>query len=183
MFSGKKILVGVCGGIAAYKVCELVRELKRAHAEVRVMMTPAATRFVAPLTFEALSGQAVSVDPFAEKQGNIEHIELSHWADAIVIAPATANTLAKLASGMADNILASTVLATKAPVLIAPAMNTGMWENAATVENIRTLKQRFFAFVEPEYGELASKTEGQGMGRMASIHRILSRLLHLAMQP
>ncbi|RME00814.1 MAG: bifunctional 4'-phosphopantothenoylcysteine decarboxylase/phosphopantothenoylcysteine synthetase, partial [Calditrichaeota bacterium] len=159
MFSGKKILVGVCGGIAAYKVCELVRDLKRQHADVRVMMTPDAARFVTPVTFQALSGNPVAVDLFAASRDEIEHIYLGRWADAIVIAPATANTLAKLAHGMADNVVTSTVLAARVPVVLAPAMNTAMWETPATVENMEKLKARFFAVVEPEYGELASEIE------------------------
>ncbi len=184
MFSDKNIVVGVCAGIAIYKTCELVRELKRLHANVRVMMTPGATRFIAPLTFQALSGAAVSVDPFEiPQQDDIEHIELSHWADVIVIAPATANTIAKLASGMADNVVTATVLASHAPVVLAPAMNTHMWENVATVENLQRLKERFFYIVEPEYGELASKREGQGMGRMARVERIITQILYAATQP
>ncbi len=184
MFSGKKIVVGVCAGISIYKTCELVRELKRQHAEIRVMMTPGATKFIAPLTFQALSGAPVSVDPFEiPQQDDIEHIELSHWADVIVIAPATANTLAKLAGGMADNVVTATVLATHAPVVLAPAMNTNMWENPATVENLRRLKERFFYIVEPEYGELASKREGHGMGRMARTERILTQVLYAVTQP
>lgn len=183
MFSGKKIVVGVCGGIAAYKACELVRELKRHRATVRVMMTPGATRFVAPLTFQALSGFPVHVDPFAELQDDIQHIELSHWADVVVIAPATANTMAKLANGFADNVVTSTVLATTAPVVLAPAMNTQMWENPATVENTRTLKQRFFGIVDPEYGELASAIEAQGIGRLATTERIISKVLYALTHP
>ena len=131
-FNGRRVLVGVCGGVAAYKVADLVGQLVQAGAEVRVAMTPEATRFVAPLTFEALSGNPVASDLFgaqgqAAPSGGELHIALSEWPEAILVAPATANVIAKLAHGLADEVLSTTVLASNAPLLLAPAMHARMW--------------------------------------------------------
>ena len=161
-----RFLVGVTGSIAAYKAAELVRLLVRNGDDVRVVMTPAATEFVRPLTFQTLSRGQVYVDQFAPPaEWRPEHIALSE-CDLAVVAPATANTLAKMRFGIADNLLTATLLATRAPVVVAPAMNAGMWAAAATQENVAALKARGVKFVGPETGELACGTEGAG--RMAS---------------
>ena len=139
-FSGKKIVVGVTGSIAAFKVAGWVSTMTKEGADVSVIMTAAGSRFVAPLTFAALSGNPVLTDMFkAEESHAISHIELGQKADLLLIAPATANTIAKLAHGIADDLLATTVLAASCPVMIAPAMNSGMFENPITQRNIRLL--------------------------------------------
>ena len=178
MLSGKCVVVGVTGGIAAYKTCELVSRLKKLHADVRVIMTKNATEFVAPLTFQSLSHNPVSVDTFANIQTwEIEHIALAQRADAFVIAPATANIIAKLACGIADDMLSTTALATHAPMLIAPAMNTAMLENTATQQNIKTLTQRGVHFIAPGTGMLACGTSGAG--RMSEPEQIVEEILHV----
>ena len=162
----RTIVLGVTGSIAAYKACELVRLFVKNGDDVRVVMTDHAKEFVTPLTFRTLSRNPVESamfeDPLEWKPG---HISLAEAADVLVIAPATANILAKMANGIADDLLSSVALATKAPVVVAPAMNTGMWENAATQANIETLKKRGVRFVEVGDGELACGTSGPG--RMA----------------
>ena len=153
---GKNVVLGVTGGIAAYKSCEVVSRLHRLGAEVYVVMTENACRFVQPLTFETLSGHPVVSDTFRRPETwEVEHVALAKRADVFLIAPATANILAKMACGLADDMLSTTVLATRAPVLVAPAMNTGMWENAATRANVETLRKRGVRFVGPEGGHLA----------------------------
>ncbi|MBR4540092.1 MAG: bifunctional phosphopantothenoylcysteine decarboxylase/phosphopantothenate--cysteine ligase CoaBC [Clostridia bacterium] len=160
---GKTVVLGVTGGIAAYKACELTSRLRKAGAQVYVIMTQNACQFVAPLTFETLSNHPVVTDTFARPSTwEVEHIALAKRADVFVIAPATANILAKMAHGIADDMLSTTVLATRAPVLVAPAMNTGMWENAATQENVQTLLRRGVRFVGPEGGFLACGDTGAG---------------------
>ena len=160
---GKNVVLGVTGGIAAYKACELTSRLRKAGAQVYVIMTKNACQFVAPLTFETLSNHAVVTDTFARPDTwEVEHIALAKRADVFVIAPATANILAKMAHGIADDMLSTTVLATKAPVLAAPAMNTGMWENIATRDNVETLRRRGIRFVGPEGGFLACGDTGAG---------------------
>ena len=160
---GKHVVLGVTGGIAAYKACELASRLRKAGAQVHVIMTKNACEFVRPLTFETLTNHPVVTDTFARPETwEVEHIALAKRADVFVIAPATANILAKMACGIADDMLSTTVLATKAPVLIAPAMNTGMWENAATRENVETLRRRGARFVGPEGGYLACGDTGAG---------------------
>ena len=137
-----QIVLGVTGSIAAYKACELVRCFVKAGDDVRVVMTEAATKFVTPLTFQTLSRNPVGVDPFAlPEEWKPEHISLAA-ADAVVVAPATANVLAKMAHGLADDLLTATLLATRAPIFVAPAMNDGMWANAATQENVSALAAR-----------------------------------------
>lgn len=159
----KCIVVGVTGGIAAYKAADLVSRLRRAEAEVHVVMTPAAARFVAPLTFSTLSGNPVAADMFdAPAQWEVEHISLADRADAVLIAPASANTLAKLAAGLADNMLTAVVLATRAPVIIAPAMNVHMLEHAATRANIARLGSLGYHVMECDEGRLACGYEGKG---------------------
>ena len=159
----RRILLGVTGSIAAYKAVELVRLFIRNGDEVNVIMTPAATEFVRPLTFQTLSRNPVAVDEFAPiVSWKPEHISLAESADIVVVAPATANTIAKMRYGLADNLLTSVLLATKAPIVIAPAMNTGMWESLVTQENIAALKARGVVVVEPEDGELACGVKGKG---------------------
>ena len=160
---GKNVVLGVTGGIAAYKACELTSRLRKAGAQVYVIMTKHACEFVAPLTFETLSNHPTVTDTFARPDTwEVEHIALAKRADVFVIAPATANILAKMAHGIADDMLSTTVLATKAPVLVAPAMNTGMWENAATRENVEILRRRGIRFIGPEGGFLACGDTGAG---------------------
>ncbi|MDO5325688.1 MAG: bifunctional phosphopantothenoylcysteine decarboxylase/phosphopantothenate--cysteine ligase CoaBC [Clostridia bacterium] len=160
---GKNVVLGVTGGIAAYKACELTSRLRKAGAQVYVIMTKNACQFVAPLTFETLSNHPVVTDTFARPDTwEVEHIALAKRADVFVIAPATANILAKMAHGIADDMLSTTVLATRAPVLVAPAMNTGMWENIATRENVKTLQNRGIQFIGPEGGFLACGDSGAG---------------------
>lgn len=175
MLNDKTVLLGVTGGIAVYKAADLASKLTQDGARVKVVMTEAATRFVAPLTFHTLTHTGVITDMFtALTEYNETHISLSEAADAVVVAPATANTIAKIASGMADNMLTSVVLATRAPVIIAPAMNVNMWENPITQENINRLKARGFIIVEPGYGRLASGK--MGYGRLADIEVILDTI-------
>ena len=177
-----RVTVGVSGGIAAYKAAELVRALQREGAEVRVAMTESATRFVQPLTFAALTGHKVMTSlwetsgggPEAEQNG-IEHIAEAQWGDALVVAPATANILAKFANGIADDFLSTMYLAATAPVLVAPAMNVNMWNHAATRANLETLRQRGVRVIEPGSGELACGMVGAG--RMAEPEEIAEAVL------
>lgn len=175
--STKKVLVlGVTGSIAAYKAGDIVRRAQDAGFNVRVMMTPAAQELVAPLTFESLSGNKVACGLFDRtgEDWQSDHIALAQDAEIVLVAPATANTIAKLACGLADDIVSCTVLATRAPVLVAPAMNTNMWLNPATVANISRLKQRGVHFVEPVKGRLACGDEGQG--HLADVADILTQV-------
>ncbi len=176
--SGKRVLLGVCGSIAAYKSAELVRDLRDAGAEVRVVMTEAATEFITPLTLQALSGHPVRtglVDTAAEAA--MGHIELARWPDAVLVAPASADFIARLAQGRADDLLAALCLATRAPVALAPAMNAGMWENAATRANIDKLTRQGVAFFGPVSGALACGE--QGPGRMIDNRTIIDKLAAL----
>lgn len=167
------IVLGVTGSIAAYKAAELVRLFVKRGDEVRVVMTPAACEFVTPLTFQTLSRNSVSVASFAsETEWKPEHISLAAWADLVVVAPATANTLAKMRWGIADNLLTSVLLATRAPIVVAPAMNEGMYENAATQENLAGLAARGVRIVAPETGALACGVSGAG--RLADLETICS---------
>ncbi len=162
----RKIVIGVTGSIAAYKACELVRRFVKRGDDVHVVMTDHAKEFVTPLTFRTLSRNPVQNAMFAEPLAwKPEHIGLAESADLLVVAPATANILAKMAHGIADDLLSSVALATRAPVLVAPAMNDGMWENPATQANLATLRERGVRMVQPGSGELACGT--QGPGRMA----------------
>lgn len=170
--SGKKLLVGVCGGIAAYKTAYLVRELVKRGARVRVVMTEAARQFIAPLTFETLCGEAVGLDLFPEQGGAATvHIDWARWADAIVICPATANTIAKLANGMADNLLTSLALAATVPLIVCPAMNVEMYNNPLYRRNENRLREAGVRIVDPEAGELACGEVGAG--RLAETEQIL----------
>lgn len=157
------VVLGVTGGIAVYKACELLRLLQKRGIDVFVVMTQNACRFVAPLTFETLSGHPVAVDTFDRPQTwEVEHIALAKRADLFLIAPATANIMGKMACGIADDMLSTTVMATRAPVLAAPAMNTGMWENAAVQQNVKTLRARGVEIVAPVSGHLACGDSGAG---------------------
>ena len=167
------VVVGVTGSIAAYKACELVRLLVKRGDDVHVVMTEHARAFVTPLTFQTLSRNPVESDLFADPQDwKPGHISLAAAADLVVVAPATANILAKMAHGLADDLLSSTLLATKAPIVVAPAMNTGMWENPATQANVAALAARGVRVVQPDTGDLACGTSGTG--RMAEPTEILS---------
>ena len=160
---GKNILIGVTGGIAAYKVVEVASRLKKSGANVRVMMTRNATEFVSPRTFQEITGNAVSVEMFGDAANfHVAHIALADFADAILIAPATANFLAKAAHGIADDLLTTTIIASDKPLLLAPSMNTKMFDNLATQENLRILKSRGAIIIEPATGELACGTSGKG---------------------
>ena len=166
LLKNKHIVVGITGGISAYKVAGLVSRLVQAGALVDVIMTEAATRFVGPITFQALTHRPVVTEMFellAETE--IGHVSLGKRADLMVIAPATANTLAKLAHGLADNMLTTTSLACRGPILLAPAMETGMWQNSATRSNVALLGEGGFHFIGPDKGRLASADTGPG--RMA----------------
>ena len=157
------VVLGVTGGIAVYKACELLRLLQKRGIDVFVVMTQNACRFVAPLTFETLSGHPVAVDTFDRPQTwEVEHIALAKRADLFLIAPATATIMGKMACGIADDMLSTTVMATRAPVLVAPAMNTGMWENAAVQQNVKTLRARGVEIVAPVSGHLACGDNGAG---------------------
>ncbi len=167
----RDLVLGVSGSIAAYKGVDLASRLTQAGVSVHTVMTENATRLVSPLSFSAITGRPVAVDLFAEKPFSIGHISLAELADAVLIAPATANVIAKLACGIADDLLTSTVLASRAPLIIAPAMHTAMWEDKATQANVETLRSRGVAFVGPAVGRLASG--GFGAGRFAPIPEIL----------
>jgi len=169
------VLVGVTGSISAYKAAEVVSSLVQRGHEVLVLMTRAAVRFVAPLTFEALSRRRVVVDPFdPEATVGTEHISIADRAALLAVAPATADAIARLAHGLADDMLTTTALALTVPMLVAPAMNDNMWRHPATVANVRTLRERGCRFVEPEEGMLACGHVG--MGRLASPDRIVAAI-------
>lgn len=171
----KKIIVGVTGGIAAYKTASLVREIVKRGGEVRVVMTPMAKQFITPLTLATLSKNPIAVDFFDPENGQWNsHVSLGLWADAMVIAPATANTLAKMANGIADNLLLTTYLSAKCPVFVAPSMDLDMYKHAATQENMRLLEERGVYFIDAESGELASGLIGKG--RMAEPEYIADHL-------
>ncbi len=179
---GKNIVLGVTGGIAAYKSCDIVSRLIKQGANVDVIMTKSACQFVAPLTFQTLSRRPVTTDTFASiEYWEVEHIALAKKADLFLIAPATANILAKMAQGIADDMLTTTLLATKAPLLIAPAMNTQMWQHPATQQNLETLKQRGAQVVGPEGGMLACGDVGAG--RMSEPETIVDTVVRLLSAP
>lgn len=163
MLNGKKIALGVTGGIAVYKAVDLVSRLRKQGAEVRVIMTEHAQQFVTPLTFKEISGNKVAVSMWDSNQEfNVEHISLANWADAFVVAPATANILAKMANGIADDLLSTTLLAAQAPVIVCPAMNTGMYQNPITQENIAKLEAHGVTVMPPAVGYLACGVSGPG---------------------
>jgi len=169
MLTSKRILVGITGGIAAYKVLELIRMFKRANADVKVVVTPCALEFVTVQTLQTLSGNKVYVEMFDKSEFCPHHICLTD-CDLAVLAPLSANTLGKIANGVCDNLLTSTICAFQKPVIAAPAMNEGMWNNFAVQRNIEVLKQNGFIIMEPEIGELACKTKG--VGRLCAVENI-----------
>ncbi len=170
MLKGKKVLIGITGAIAAYKTLELIRLFKKNNAEVKVVVTPNALNFVTKTTLETLSGNELNINQFDIKEYKPEHISLTDESDIFIIAPITANTLAKITLGVCDNLLTSTFCAYKKPVIIAPCMNTNMWENSAVQKNIEILKERGIKVIEPETGFLACGTEGKG--RLAEVNTI-----------
>lgn len=173
--SGKQILVGLTGGIACYKIPYLVRLLRKAKAEARVVMTDAATKFITPLTMETISGHPVALMMFPDGEYvSTRHIDLARWGDLFVIAPATANLLGKANGGIADDLLTTILMATRAPILLAPAMNPGMWENAVTQRNLESLRRLGYQVVDPGEGEMAC--DETGVGRMAEPDRIFSAI-------
>ena len=175
MLANKIIVLGVTGGIAAYKAADIASKLVQAGANVRVVMTKSATEFVSPLTFRSLTNNPVVTEMFnSTSEFSIEHVALAEAADIVVIAPATANTIAKLATGIADDMLSSTVLATTAPVVVAPAMNVNMFQNPVTQDNLAKLKARGFTIVDPVYGRLASGK--MGLGRLAEVETIIGTI-------
>ncbi|MBA7504049.1 Coenzyme A biosynthesis bifunctional protein CoaBC [subsurface metagenome] len=172
MLEGKTVVLGVTGSIAAYKAVDIASQLSRAGVKVDVVMTKEATKFVSPLSFRAITGRTVATDMFdASSELNVTHIAMARAADVVAIAPATANVIAKLATGIADDVLCCTVLATNAPVVIAPAMDVNMYENPVTQENVSKLKKRGFIFVGPKFGKLVSGVEG--LGRFANTGEII----------
>ena len=171
----KKIIVGVTGSIAAYKAAVLVRALVKAGAGVRVVMTPLAKEFITPLTMATLSRHPVPVEFFNPENGEWNsHVRLGEWADALVIAPATANTIAKMTAGIADNLLLTTYLSARCPVFVAPAMDLDMWGHPATQANLAVLRERGVGIIAPGEGELASGLSG--IGRMAEPEEIVTFL-------
>ena len=176
MLAGKCVVVGVTGGIAAYKACEIVRGLAKLHCNVRVVMTENAKAFVSPLTFETLSGNPVYSDSF-ERAWEIGHISLAKSADLMIVAPATANVIGKIAAGIADDLLTTTVMAMPVKVLVASAMNAVMWKSAANQANVQTLKSRGFALVGPESGHLACGDSD--VGRMSEPEDVVKAALSL----
>ena len=177
MLKNKTVLLGVTGGIAAYKAAALASALVKLHANVEVIMTENATKFVTPLTFEQLTGHRVMVDTFDRNFSHqVEHISLAERTDIVLIAPATANVCAKLAHGLADDMLTTTVLACKCPKLIAPAMNTNMYENPITQDNLSTLRHYGFQVIEPASGRLACGAVGKG--KMPEPEDLVQHILH-----
>ncbi|NLY43584.1 MAG: bifunctional phosphopantothenoylcysteine decarboxylase/phosphopantothenate--cysteine ligase CoaBC [Clostridiaceae bacterium] len=176
MLKGKVVVVGVCGGIAAYKAADLVSRLKKLDADVHVIMTRSACEFITPLTFQSLSQQYVVHDMFEEPRSwEIQHVSLAQKGDVFVIAPATANIIGKVANGIADDMLSTTIMATKSPVIFAPAMNSNMYENTIVQQNINKLKSLGYIFVEPESGRLACGDVGKG--RLAPTDTIVDAVI------
>jgi len=175
MLTNKTIVLGITGGIAAYKAVDMASKLTQAGAEVKVVMTKSATEFISPLTFRSLTNQPVVTGMFElTSEFSVEHVALAEAADVVVIAPATANIIAKLAAGIADDMLSATVLATEAPVIVAPAMNVNMFQNSITQDNVAKLKARGFTVVDPAYGRLASGKVG--LGRLAEVEKIIGTI-------
>jgi phosphopantothenoylcysteine decarboxylase/phosphopantothenate--cysteine ligase len=179
VLAGKHILLGVTGGIAAYQAADLIGMFRSRLADTRVIMTEAATRFITPLTLETISGHQVTVGMFADgDHSRVEHIAFARFADLAVVAPATGNFIGKVASGIADDMLSTTIMAMSAPVVICPAMNENMWQNPIVQENVRKLKTHGYHFVDPEYGEMACG--GEGWGRLARLDVILRAVIRVS---
>src|SRR5881296_3634877 len=182
-----KVALGVSGGIACYKSAEILRRLQDRGVEVVVLMTKGATQFVTPLTFRALSGNKVHVDIFegarsgADFEGAFDHILVAHSTDLFLVAPATADCIARLAAGIADDFLTTFHLAVRAPVVVAPAMNTRMWEHASVQANLQTLINRGVHIIEPEVGQMACRTYGPG--RLAAVEQIVEFVTDLLNRP
>ena len=175
MLKGKKIVLGVTGGIAIFKAVDLVSKLRKQGAEVRVVMTEHAANFVSPLLFAEISGHKCAVSMWdGRDEFNVEHIALANWGDLLLVAPATANILAKMACGLADDLLSTVLLAASCPKIVCPAMNTGMYENPATQDNLKTLVSRGITVMEPASGELACGTSGAG--RLPEVPEIIAYL-------
>ena len=181
MLKGKTVLLGVTGGIAAYKAAALASALVKLHAAVEVVMTENATKFITPLTFEQLTGRRTMVDTFDRNFSHqVEHISLAQRTDLVIVAPATANVCAKLAHGLADDMLTTTILACKCPKLIAPAMNTNMYENPVTQDNLELLRHYGWEVIEPASGRLACGAVGKG--KMPEPEQLVQHILrHIAM--
>lgn len=175
MLDGKKILIGITGGIAAYKICELIRKFKKSGADVKILATPNALNFVTKLTLQNLSQNEVFVEEFDVKEWKPEHISLADENDIFVIAPATANTIGKIAQGIADNLLTSVACAFTKKIILAPAMNVNMWNNESVQENLKILQSRGIEILEPESGFLACGYSGKG--RLCSIDKIYNATL------
>ena len=167
----KKILVGVCGSISAYKTPVIIRRLKEKGWDVKVIMTKSATKFITPLTFETVSKNPVYIDMFEKNRWDMHHIGLSEFSNIFIIAPATANIIGKASNGIADDLLSATIIAFKGKIVFAPAMNYKMWENTIVRENVEKLKKHGYDFIGPEKGSLA---EGSGWGRLAEISDIIN---------
>lgn len=180
MLNNKNIVVCVCGGIAAYKIVELVSKLKKQRADVHVVMSESATKFVTPLTFQSISNNLVTISLY-DDMGNsdINHIALAQNADLFVVAPATANIIGKIANGIADDIITTSIIATRAQVLMVPAMNTAMFENKIVKNNINKLKEYGYEFIEPEIGTMAMKDEKSGVGRLPKPQNIISYIINM----
>lgn len=174
MTEGKRVVLGVTGGIAVYKAAELTRALVKKGVSVKVIMTGHAREFVSPLTFQVLSGNPVFSDMFSQEHYDMNHISLAEYGDVLVVAPATANIIGKMAAGIADDLLSTVLLATKAPVVVCPAMNDNMYTHAVVQDNMSKLKKHGVQFVAPGYGELACKTEG--VGRLADVADIVEAI-------
>ncbi len=182
LLQNKNILLGVTGGIAAYKACDIVSSLKKLNTNIDVIMTKAATEFITPLALQSISQNKVTVDMFATpNHWEIEHISLAKKVDLVVIAPATADIIGKIAHGIADDMLSTTVMATKAPILIVPAMNTNMYTNFIVQANIEKLKNAGYLFIEPETGRLACGDTG--IGKLAPVETIVNTIAKLLTDP
>jgi len=181
VLTGKIVILGVTGSIAAYKAAEIVSKLKEKNAQVKVVMTEGATKFITPLTMQTVSQNRVSLEMFTEpKNWEVEHISLSEQGDIFLLAPATANLIGKLAAGIADDLLTSTIMATTAPVVIAPAMNVKMYENPITQGNIRKLEGLGYQFIEPSFGMLACGY--QGKGRLAEVDTVVETVVNVLLR-
>lgn len=180
--AGREVIVAVCGGIACYKVADVVSKLAQMGAGVTVVMTREAQQFVTPLTFEALCGRPVRTDPFdLVDTGDPQHIKLTETADLMLVAPATGNTVAKVAAGLCDDLVSLMISAAACPVVFAPAMNNRMWDNPITQQNVAKLTQLGYQFIGPEAGWLACRNVG--VGRMSEPPTILARIIQMLSEP